>query len=475
MSHQITKRQGQLPEHIILPTDIRTTIAALGASRRELRDLSRRAYKLREQHQSDKADAIAISDNIGAKAALDRLQRGEATKEMFCRLPRAKAAPTGGLSLIKVPLSGPIRPEEQRSRLTVTEPSEIEDHLLRRNRQHFSQAKDTPFATEPLNKTFNWQGTGPNANNVLSGSFNPTTDTNSGSIYLVSSTSTQILKSCYRRLADIPPGLSLLEMKKAYRIWNENTSTSPSGRHLGHYHAILKVDVLKPNSAEALVTAESRNSIWTIHHSLFDYGIRNAHCFSRWKQIVNAMIEKEPGNPSIHRLRVIHLYENDYNLLLGTHYRKAVHAAEDSILLNNGNFGARTARSSLDPIGIEILQYEYSRLLRLRHLKFSNNAKACYDRIAVNLASIVSRSFGLHHNISTIQGHKLQQAVYRIKTQLGISKGSYSHSDDSPVFGTGQGSKSSTHIWNINSSILFDTYNRSAYGATYYSISGSKL
>jgi hypothetical protein len=96
-------------------------------------------------------------------------------------------------------------------------------------------------------------------------------------------------------------------MKKAYRIWNENTSTSPSERHLGHYHAILKVDSLKPNSAEALVTAESRNSIWTIHHSLFDYGIRNAHCFSQWKQIVNAMIKKEPSNPSIHRLRVIHL------------------------------------------------------------------------------------------------------------------------------------------------------------------------
>jgi hypothetical protein len=161
--------------------------------------------------------------------------------------------------------------------------------------------------------------------------------------------------------------------------------------------------------------------------------------------------------------------------LLRIHYRKAVHAAEDSILSNDGNFGARTARSSLDPIGIEILQYKYSRLLRLRHLKFSNDAKACYDRIVVNLASIVSRSFGLHHNISTIQGHMLQQAIYRIKTQLGISKGSYSHSNDSPVFGTGQGSKSSTHIWNFNSSVLFDTYDRSAYDATYYSISGSKL
>jgi hypothetical protein len=133
-----------------------------------------------------------------------------------------------------------------------------------------------------------------------------------------------------------------------------------------------------------------RNSIWAIHHNMFEYGLRNAHCFSRWKNVVNAMIEKEPGNPWIHRLRVIHLYENDYNLFIGSQYRKAVHAAEDANVLNDGNYGARTARSSLDPVGIEILQYKYSRLLCLRHLKFSNDATACYDRIVVNLASIVS-------------------------------------------------------------------------------------
>jgi hypothetical protein len=171
---------------------------------------------------------------------------------------------------------------------------------------------------------------GTNAEDILSGTFNWTTDTNSGSVCNISLTSTQIFKSCYWRLADIPPGLSLLKMKKAYRIWNENTSTSPSGRHLDHYHAILKVNGLIPNSAKALVTAKSHNSMWTIHHSLFNYSICNAHCFSHWKQIVNAMIEKDPGNPSIHRLRVIHLYRNDYNLLLGSHYWKSVHAAEDS-------------------------------------------------------------------------------------------------------------------------------------------------
>jgi hypothetical protein len=42
----------------------------------------------------------------------------------------------------------------------VTEPSEVEAHLIRRNRKHFSQAYPTPFATAPLKEIFNWQGTG---------------------------------------------------------------------------------------------------------------------------------------------------------------------------------------------------------------------------------------------------------------------------------------------------------------------------
>jgi hypothetical protein len=93
----------------------------------------------------------------------------------------------------------------------------------------------------------------------------------------------------------------------------------------------------------------------------------------------------------------------------------------------------------------------------------------------VNLASIVSHSFGLHSNVTTVQGTMLEEAVYRIKTQMGISEGFYQHSDDSQVHGTGQGSKSSPPIWNFNSSIYIDTYDEAAHGATYYSVSGDPL
>jgi hypothetical protein len=484
MTVQISRRQAQLSEPIPLPSDLKSAIRALRSARCVVRTLSRQARQLSDQHRKDQADALALSDNIDAKKALARNQRAADTKEMFRRFPSTKPTPTGGLSLIKIPFSGPLQTESVRARLTVTEPSEIEDHILWRNRQHFSQAQGTPFTIKPLQQTFNWNGTGPTADSVLDApselfppipTYNPLLDTNAGSIYDIPSMSTQILQSCNRRIPEIPPGLSLPAMKKVYRIWNENTSTSLSGQHLGHYHALLKRDGLQKASVESIVLEASRNSIWSLHHNIFEYGIRNAHFFTRWKQIVNTMIEKEPGNPWIHRLCVIHLYENDYNLLIGTQYRNATHQAKDSNVMNGGNFGARTSRSSLDPIGIEVLQYEYSRLLRLNHLKFSNDATACYDRIVVNLASIISRAFGLHQNITTIHGTMLQDAVCRIKTQMGISEGYNFHSDDCPVFGTGQGSWSSPPIWNFNSSVFFDTFNKVAFGAVYYPTQGPSL
>jgi hypothetical protein len=197
MSLQIARKQAQLQEPIQLATSLAAALMNLRSSQHLVRDLARQAYKLKDQFRMEKAEALANTEGIGAQKALERLQRAEDTKEMFRRIPSAKAKPTGGLSLITVPFEGPLRPDETRRGFPVTEPSEVEERLLRRNRKHFSQASPTPFASEPLRTTFNWYGTGETTERILNNNYlhkgtNPEA-TNTSSHYDISSTADKML------------------------------------------------------------------------------------------------------------------------------------------------------------------------------------------------------------------------------------------------------------------------------------------
>jgi hypothetical protein len=116
---------------------------------------------------------------------------------------------------------------------------------------------------------------------------------------------------------------------------------------------------------------------------------------------------------------------------------------------------------------LELLQYDYSCLRRTDEITFTNDAMSCYDCIVPSISNVAARSRGLHRNIAEIHGEMLKHARYKVKTQLGVSKRWYSHSDESPIFGTGQGSKSSPPIWANNCSIYFDVFNSHCHGARY--------
>jgi hypothetical protein len=92
---------------------------------------------------------------------------------MFLRLPSIKPKPSGGISLIKVPTDLPNNPKAAKEWRTVTDPSEVEQLIMDRQRLHFGQATPTPFANEQLKSTFNWTGTSPEADVVLNGEYAP--------------------------------------------------------------------------------------------------------------------------------------------------------------------------------------------------------------------------------------------------------------------------------------------------------------
>jgi hypothetical protein len=88
------------------------------------------------------------------------------------------------------------------------------------------------------------------------------------------------------------------------RKWSEGTSTSPSGRHLGHYKCPLVDD--KPLNKYTTVNPDPKDKIMEVYYKLATTALWIRASLQRWQQSITTMIEKVPGNPKINKLRVIH-------------------------------------------------------------------------------------------------------------------------------------------------------------------------
>ena len=268
----------------------------------------------------------------------------------------------------------------------------------------------------------------------------------------------------------IPYELTPEEYKAKLKVWDENTSTSPTtNMHLGHLKAYWAEHTLPENSPEAEGIEEKRRQILEGHLVLLNYALKTGYSYIPWRRIVNTMLEKDPGIPKIHRLRVIHLYKADYNLILGVKWRQVLHHAVSKSLLNEGCYGSQPGKEASDALLIRELEYEISRLNRKASLHFDNDATSCCDRIPCFLANLASRKYGMNRKICLVQGKTMEEAKYFLKTKYGVSEEFIQHSNAHPIFGTGQGSGDSPTYWLFISSTLFDLYDTTAQGAHYQS------
>jgi hypothetical protein len=250
---------------------------------------------------------------------------------------------------------------------------------------------------------------------------------------------------------------------------------SPSGRHLGHYKALLKPIDLDDNEPTPAYGSEDLNSdrltLLPDHLAIINYCLRHGYSLNRWKDIINVMILKEPGNTKVHRLRVevIHIFEADYNLILSLKWRALLKHAEDQNLMNGGQYGSRAGREAPALPYLEELKTEIASGSCKPLANMDNDTSSCYDRIIVSLASLISRRYGQNRRVILVNAKTLEEARYRLKTELRVSEAAYSHCTAFLLHGTGQGSGNSPIIWCFISSTLFDCHQQESYGAVFES------
>ena len=146
-----------------------------------------------------------------------------------------------------------------------------------------------------------------------------------------------------------------------------------------------------------------------------------------------------------------------------------IHHCVHTKTFNPGQYGGLPGHDTITPTIIEEFQYEIRRASKHPLVHLDYDATACYNRIILPMASLISRAHGQHRSIVLINTTTLKSAQYLLKTQLGISFTSYSHSKLFPIYGSGQGSGNSPGLWCAISSILFNMYKQQACGASFYS------
>jgi hypothetical protein len=450
---------------IELPTSIRKCSQALREARRNERIIIKDSFQHREDELLQNIATSNMQDDTPKSDILRNLRKAEEMKQLFNKLKfiRGKYQKTG-ISSLQVPTVDGDNPKTCTNWKTVDTPKEIADYLLQRNQSHFGQAAG-PFTVPPLSEAIDYPASTAACDLLLEGDYN-TEELADLSKLLVKHFSTRQAIDC------LPSHITKAEFIAALKVWNEGTSTSPSDINLGHYHALFRRHKYPKDSDEALAFEAKREKLIQAQLALLNYSLKFSHSYKRWRTIVNVMILKEPGNTKIHRLRVIHIYEADYNLLLGVKWRQLLHRAEDQGLLNDGCYGSRPGREARTVVFMEIMQMEISRGSRKPFIKFDNDATSCYDRIIPGTAMLISRKFGIHRNVAAVCGKTLAEAHYKMKTMLGVTEAGYSHCQAYPIYGTGQGSRNSPTCWLLICSTLFDCFEEQAYGASYESVDG---
>jgi hypothetical protein len=287
---------------------------------RVFRKCQRQATSLRHQTYydllalyEDDTDPSTKTESIRKARIVRNTLAGECTRSTFANLRRVvKPTTTSPLSKVMIPGASAhfdpdtdsvyqhLQANTQHDTMmweTIVERPELERHILNYNRESFQAAASSPCGHGIIYDALTYTSLSPASAQLLRGEIPPE--------WQVDDQQLQAFLASFaipEHIRDQPPIQTEItedEVIKCFKAWKEATSTSPSGRHLGHYKAIIGHPTLLRCFVQFM-------------NIVIDRGI----AIPRWCNATNVMIEKDSGKPRINRLRIVHLFEADLNFFL---------------------------------------------------------------------------------------------------------------------------------------------------------------
>jgi hypothetical protein len=379
----------------------------------------------------------------------------------------------GSINSLMVPVP------QYRSDLKTTEEvgwTEIEDDtiihslLLRKNAQQLMRSATSPFATGSITDECGFDGEGPltskliesllshqEKERLLDGHANVKTELDEFITALGQPTD-----SNGNALHDFTWSFGMKEFRKTFRKTRESTACGPSGLNMSYWKACAEDE-----------------DIATVQAFFIEKAFQFGFSYPRWQISWHCMLKKD-DKPYIHRLRIIQLFEGDFNgalkFLLG---RLLMYHIVKSKQCSPQAFGSIPGRTAHEALLTLQLVYDNSRLTKQPTASLFNDAAGCYDRIHPLLSYLSMICVGCPHGIAYCHSLTQWEMKHYVKTSRGISTGniqwsaattsSTSHSNgittiSGNIGGIGQGSGGSPVGWLAVLIVMIHMYSKFASG-----------
>jgi hypothetical protein len=197
-----------------------------------LRSVQKNARLIRDQFLDDRAQHLADTQNLMKAAAVTQLLRAERQCAIFRRLRTwLKGAKHITLDRILVP-DDPNNPNDS-DWTSIVETQALYEVLLTDGQKHFNQAAPTPFVTGPISAKFGPFDDNDFCDDILNGTFD--FDTMAHDVEVSDLIRGMQYPDPLNPTTQFNPTISPDDFATMVQHSCERTSSSPSGRHYGHY------------------------------------------------------------------------------------------------------------------------------------------------------------------------------------------------------------------------------------------------
>jgi len=313
--------------------------------------------------------------------------------------------------------------------------------------ERYQMAEESPICQGQLREDFGYLANTPSSQQVLDGTYKCAP----GTPQAVS----DIFSEIARIRKEIPEASTKAiitpEQWKAYwKAQNEETSSSISGLHFGHYKCGAKSDLISHYHA-------ARVSV------ILAWGI----ALSRWSNGLTVMLEKLLGCNLVTKLRAILLMEADFNAT-----NKIVYGSRmmDTVRRHNmmpEDVFSEKGRECTDGTLAKTLFYDVTRQARVPAALASVDASNCYDRIAHAIASLVFQAFGVPLSAAESMLATIENMKFFLRTGFGDSTSFSGGSIHIKTQGMCQGNGGGPAAWAVVSLVILSAHKKKGHGAKF--------